>query len=88
MTITVTYSAIDGCRSIKKYKTIAGARKYATERVGKYPELGFSYAVSADGIGKIEVAGCSLHELFNACPDCGQIDAARGHMGCDYPSNN
>jgi hypothetical protein len=64
MTITVRYSAVDGFRKTRTFKTLAGARKFAVERVGSNPELGRTYAVSFDGIGKVEVEGCTVAELF------------------------
>jgi hypothetical protein len=62
--IKVYYSAVDGYRKTRRFKTIKGARKYAVDRVGEYPDFGSCYAVSADGIGKIVVSGCTLAELF------------------------
>ncbi len=65
-TITVYYSAVDGYRQTKVFKTVAGASKYATRRLGATPEMGSHYAVSGDGIGKIEATGCPLIDLFPA----------------------
>ena len=57
--ITTHYSAIDGFRARRTFKTLKGAQKYAQERVGKHPDIatGWGYAVSDDGIGKITVEG-------------------------------
>ena len=44
--------------------TLEGARRYAQGRVGPAPELGTSYAVSADGVGKVEAEGCKVAALF------------------------
>jgi hypothetical protein len=63
--ITVTYSSIDGVRKRRKFKTLAGARKFATHWVGDNPDLGSSYAVSFDGVGKITVDGVPLKKLFS-----------------------
>lgn len=62
--IKVRYTSVDRVRTTKKFKTLEGARKFAHHWVGEHPEIGFSYAVSGDGIGKIEVDGVSLRELF------------------------
>lgn len=60
----VRYATVDHCRGSRTFKTLAGARKFAVERVGEHPEFGRTYAVSADGVGKITVEGCTLAELF------------------------
>lgn len=62
--IIVYYSSIDGCRETRKYKTLEGARRFAQEMIGRTPEMGSYYAVSGDGVGKIEVKGVLLRELF------------------------
>lgn len=62
--ITVRYSSIDHYRKTRKFKTIEGARKFAVHYVGENPDMGSSYAVSFDGVGKITVDGCTLNELF------------------------
>lgn len=63
-TITVRYSAVDGARSSRKFGTLKGARAFAHKMVGPHPEMGFRYAISGDGIGKVTVEGVSLEELF------------------------
>lgn len=62
--IKVRYSAIDGFRKARSFETVEGARRFAVERVGEHPEIGSSYAISGDGIGKITVQGISLAALF------------------------
>lgn len=62
--IRVTYSSVDGARSIKFFPIHAEARAFAVGYVGETPEFGRNYAISDDGIGKIEVLGCTLEELF------------------------
>jgi hypothetical protein len=64
--IKVRYSSIDHFRKVRSFKTLEGARKFATNYVGENPSIGEwgGYAVSDDGVGKIEVDGCSLQELF------------------------
>jgi hypothetical protein len=68
MGITVYYTACDGSRITRSYKTIEGARKFAKEYVGASPEIGGLYAVSGDGVGRVEVEGCTLWELFEQKP--------------------
>lgn len=55
--IKVRYSSVDGYRVSRSFKTLKGARAFAQKWVGKNPEIGSSYAVSGDGIGKIEAYG-------------------------------
>jgi hypothetical protein len=62
--ITVRYSSVDHFSKTRKFKTLAGAQKYAQEWVDLHPDIGLGYAVSFDGIGKIEVQGATLEELF------------------------
>jgi hypothetical protein len=62
--IVVAYSSIDGGHKRGKFATIAGARKFAHKWVGEDADLGSSYAVSFDGIGKVTVEGATLAELF------------------------
>jgi hypothetical protein len=66
--ITVVYSSIDRFRKKRTFKTLAGARKFAQEWVGKNPDMGTSYAVADDGVGKIEAWGCKLADLFGDEP--------------------
>jgi len=62
--ITITYSAVDGARGRRVYKGLKWARLYAHKMVGAHPEEGLGYAVSSDGIGRIEWSGCSFADLF------------------------
>lgn len=66
MTITIVYSSVDGGWTTRKFKTLKGARAFAHKWVGGHPEIGSSYAVSGDGIGKVTVQGATLAELFPA----------------------
>jgi hypothetical protein len=79
MNITVRYSSIDRFRETRRFKTLDGARKYATNWVGENAELGSRYAVSFDGIGKVEVEGCTLQELFHGVSSKGAFEV---HVGC------
>lgn len=36
----VTYHSIDGCRRRRSFKTLAAARQFAQEWIGKNPEMG------------------------------------------------
>ena len=60
--IRVVYSSIDGAKEIQRFGTIAGASQFARN----HPTIGSTYATSDDEIGKIEVAGANLKELFPA----------------------
>jgi hypothetical protein len=64
--IRVVYSSIDGAKETQRFGTIAGASQFARKWVGDHPTIGSIYATSDDGIGKIEVAGADLKELFPA----------------------
>jgi len=63
--ITVYYSSVDGVRKRRTFKTLAGANKYARDMIGDFPTVATNYAVSDDGIGKIQVRGTTLEELFD-----------------------
>ena len=67
--IVVTYTSIDRCYVRRQFRTLAGARAFAEKYVGPTPEMGRTYAVSGDGIGKIVVRGATLQELFPASGD-------------------
>lgn len=62
--IKVRYSSIDRFSKTGTFKTIESARKFAWKWVGRHPELGWGYAVSADGVGKVTVEGATLADLF------------------------
>jgi len=64
--IRVVYSSIDGAKEIQRFGTIAGASQFARKWEGDHPTIGSTYATSDDEIGKIEVAGANLKELFPA----------------------
>lgn len=64
----ITYSSIDRVRVTRTFKTLKGARKFAQSWVGKNPEMGSTYAVSGDGIGKITADGVALADLFGDEP--------------------
>ena len=77
MDIKVYYSSIDRFHETRRFKTLKGARKFAHLRVGAHPDLGSWYAVSSDGVGKIEVKGCTLAELFPPpAPKAGKVSGA------------
>jgi hypothetical protein len=64
MEIIITYSSCDGCRDRRVFKTVNAARRFAHKWVGAHPEIGSTYAISGDGVGKITVYGISLADLF------------------------
>jgi hypothetical protein len=84
VTIKVFYSSIDGYRKTKLFKTLKGARKYAQERVGANPDMGSYYAVSFDGIGKIQCEGVPLAHLFGELPK--EPEEGSEAPGFDSPS--
>lgn len=61
---TLRYSSVDGYSRTFSTKSLDKARAFAQDWVGDAPDLGSTYAVSFDGIGKIEAVGISLKELF------------------------
>ena len=63
--IRLRYESVDGANKLANFKTLKGARNWATLRVGPNPDMGLSYAVSDDGVGKVTVVeGTTLGELF------------------------
>lgn len=62
--ITVYYTAVDGYRKVERFPDVPKAAEFAQHWIGKHPSIGSGYAISDDGIGKIEVAGATLHDLF------------------------
>jgi len=62
--IKVRYSSVDGGGKWRSFKTLKRARIFAQYWIGKNPEVGSTYAVSGDGIGKIEAQGVALRDLF------------------------
>jgi hypothetical protein len=64
MTITVRYATLDGFHQSRKFKTLAGAQRFAQKWVGETPEIGWNYAVSGDGVGKVTAEGCLVDQLF------------------------
>jgi hypothetical protein len=67
--IKVSYRSIDRYSQTRRFKTLAGAQKHAQKWIGETPEIGWGYAVSGDGIGRIMVTGATLYELFPKCAD-------------------
>jgi hypothetical protein len=65
MTIKLRYTSIDRSRTTRTFETLEGAQKWAQSWVGSSCDIGSSYAISFDGVGKIEVvSGTTLRELF------------------------
>jgi hypothetical protein len=62
--IKLRYSSVDGFTETKTFDTVEAASAYARHWIGNHPEIGSHYAVSDDGIGKIEVTGATLRQLF------------------------
>lgn len=65
--ISIRYSTVDGYKETRKYTTLDGAREFAVKMLGEHPERGMDYAISGDGISKIDnLKGCTLDDLFPA----------------------
>jgi hypothetical protein len=62
--IKIYRTSIDGCRNVRQFKTVKGARQYALQCVGPQDPIGWNYAVSDDGVVKIQWAGVDRTELF------------------------
>jgi hypothetical protein len=67
--IRIHYSTIDRFSETRRFTTLAGAQACAQRRLGTRFDVGQSYAVCGDGVGKIEVAGASLAELTGITDD-------------------
>jgi hypothetical protein len=52
--IRTTLSTIDRYREYRRFKTVEGARKYALKKLGVQYDVGRFYAVSFDGVVKLE----------------------------------
>jgi hypothetical protein len=69
MGIIVHYRSIDRFTQRATFATLAGAQRFAQRWVGEHPDLGSTYAVSDDGVGRIMVDGdATLADLFPAPP--------------------
>ena len=64
--ILVRYRSIDGCDIEETFQSLPDAQRFAHHWIGEHPEIGRGYAVSGDGVGKIEPWGVSLADLFPA----------------------
>ena len=65
-TIRLRYSSVDGHDEEQAFSALTDAQRFAHDWIGPHPEIGRGYAVSGDGIGKIEARGISLAALFPA----------------------
>jgi hypothetical protein len=85
--IKVRIQAIDGYRTTRVFKTLAGASKFAQSHLGKYPGImppaawgsGAGWATSDDGIVTAKVSGATLQELF---PDPPALPTHWASCGC------
>lgn len=63
--IKLRYRACDGTFILKRFRSFAGAQRWARSMVGDHPDMGLSQAVSQDGIGTIHVvSGTTIGALF------------------------
>jgi hypothetical protein len=63
-TIRLRHSTVDGHSEEKTFFSVTEAQRFAHHWIGPHPEIGRGYAVSGDGIGKIEARGITLAALF------------------------
>lgn len=66
MTIKLRFSTIDHFSETRTFKTLAGAQRYATRRLGDSYDvsLAFNYAVDMFGTGKLSIVeGTTWKEL-------------------------
>jgi len=75
--ISLSFTTIDYAHETAKFKTLAGAQKWAHARIGAHPEIGGYYAVSGSGSAKITARGCSYEELFPAPVSTGPSEYLR-----------
>jgi hypothetical protein len=61
--IKVHLLSVDGFSKSRRFKTLAGAQKFAQHYVGDAPELGGGYAISWDGVCRI-TTNIPLKKLF------------------------
>lgn len=64
--ILFCYTSIDGAERREAFFSLDAARERAQYWMGKHPTLGTFYAVTDDGIGRLEITGgeATLQDLF------------------------
>jgi len=62
--VRVLVRTVDHHSETRRFKTLAGARRFAHKWVGEAPDLGLWYAVSFDGMVTVTVYGATLAEVF------------------------
>jgi hypothetical protein len=62
--IKVFYSAVDGSKMDKTFKSLTAASKFAVLMCGEQVELTKNHAIALDGTGKVSADGTSLESLF------------------------
>jgi len=68
--IRIYRTTIDNCNTVRSFKSLSGARKFARDCVGSQDCFGGHYAVSDDGIVKITWSGVTREDLFRqSAPD-------------------
>ena len=83
--ITVRYASIDHFSQTRSFSTLVAARRYAFKWLGEFPEVGSTYAVSGDGVGRITVSGVSIQELLHGeLAQGGAFQVHVGHVNEDY----
>lgn len=84
MDIRVRVESIDGFRKSRKFKTLAGAQRFAQKWVGETPDLGSFYVVSYDGVVKVTCDGCRVVDLFPKLKEEEELLIAEAREYNDY----
>lgn len=92
--ITIHLKSSDGYNATRHFKTLAGARKFAREKMGQYYDIGSWYAVSGSGTLRMTAEGATLEALLAqdpkpvpaACECDAGLNEDTGHWSgpCDY----
>ena len=64
--IQTLYTAVDGFTQRRSFYSLKVAQRYAQERMGQFPDLAGTVAVSFDGVATLHVSGATLEDLFPA----------------------
>lgn len=78
--IKVRMRAVDGCNSVKSYKTLIGAARAVERMLGFLPDEGYS-AVSNDGICVVSISGASFADFWQPAPKA-EVEYLSGEDAC------
>jgi len=62
--ITLKYLAVDGFRTEKTFSSLKEAQEFAVLWAGARCEVGRTYAITYDGVGRLTWTGVTAEELF------------------------